>query len=274
VEDLVNLFAKHFIARPDVVAVQHNDGSYSPGKIGFTREVIASHLGGNYTYGHYMLNGNNECKFFCFDVDLKTDGVYWVEPDLQLAPESFTPLELDDWFAANTKGPIAINPRQTWRDRGHEARNYFKRQFRSVAELLTSNIHTQLGIGTLATYSGHKGIHVYGMTGLAPASEVRAAAEFILDAVDFKPTKGKNFYGDSSGEYENLELELFPKQTEVDEGHYGNLLRLELGINRKAPKDPTFFLDQSLPHNTFAPHRNPAWLLENCENPWKEYPNV
>lgn len=270
---LVELFAQHFIARPDVIAVQHSNGSYSPKDTPFTAENIQAHIDGNSTYGHYLLNQANECKFFCFDVDLKTEGIYWIEPDLALAPESFTMLELEDWYTNNKQGPFSVDPRMSWASRETAPREYFKMQFRSIAELLTYNISNTLGIGTFATYSGHKGIHVYGMTGRAPAKDVRAAADMVLTDIGiFKPSKGDNFFTDASGEYPNLLVEVFPKQTEVAEGHYGNLLRLELGINQKAPNDPTFFVNQTLPHTQFAPHPNPRWLLEN-QTPWTVPPN-
>lgn len=269
---LVPLFAKHFIARPDVVAVQHSNGSYSPQDTPFTAAILQEHLDGNKTYGHYLLSQSNQCKFFCFDVDLRTEGVYWIEPDLALAPASFTPLEMDDWYEDNRVGPVSVDPRASWVNRDIKPRAYFKSQFRTIAEILTLKIHETMGIGTFATYSGHKGIHVYGMTGLAPAAEVRAAAEHVLAQAEmFVPSKGTNFFTDKTGEFPNLEVEIFPKQTHVEPGHYGNLLRLELGVNQKAPNDPTYFMDQTLPLNTFAPHPDPAWLLEH-QTPWTREP--
>ncbi len=271
---LADLFIDRFVARDDVVAVQNSGGGYSPYTYPITARTVEAHLLGEATYGHYMINPhNNSCKFFCFDIDLKTAGNYWIEPDLRLADENLTHEEFGIWYERNRIGPKPVNPREAWILRSEEPRSFFKMQFRTLAELFSYNIADKLGIGTAVSYSGHKGIHVYGFTGLDDAANVRAAAEYVLEQLNiFSPARGKNFYIDTTGSFENVEIEVFPKQTEVKEGGYGNLLRFDLGVNQKNPNDPCFFLDQTTAQTNFSPHRNPHWLLTNLA-PWSDYPN-
>ena len=109
---------------------------------------------------------------------------------------------------------------------------------------------------------------MYGFTGTLPAEEVREAAMLVLDMLDeFEPVRGKNFYEHKNddpihGFKTNFSIEVFPKQTSIDGGGYGNLMRLPLGKNWKNPKDPTFFLDMTGPLAEFKPHSDPVKLLE------------
>lgn len=268
-KELSNLIASRFIARTDCYAVQRSDGSYNPVNEPITRSVVENHLHGNATYGHYLIGPNNQAKFFCFDIDLQTEGIYWIEPDLTLMPNDCSnPADWDAWYEKNKQGPFSINPRQAWKNRDPQSRPYFKERFRYLGEILTKTIH-DMGVPTCMTYSGHKGIHVYGFTGRADAAMIRLLAHEVLDQVDiFQPGRGSNFFVDKTGEFPGLELELFPKQDKVEEGHYGNLLRMEFGVNLKSPKDPCFLVNQTLAHTQLAPHPNPAQVLETG-NPWQ-----
>lgn len=268
---LTDLIASRFIARTDCYAVQRPDGSYNPVNSPITRSVVEDHLQGNATYGHYLIGPNNEAKFFCFDIDLKTKGEYWIRPDLALMPEEIgtaTP-EADAWYDQNLQGPYEVDPRHAWKSRDPYSRPYFKERFRYLGEILTSTI-SDFDIPTCMTYSGHKGIHVYGFTGKADAGLIRGIANEVLHKTQiFKAGKGSNFFDDATGEFPGLELELFPKQDKVESGHYGNLMRIEFGVNLKSPNDPCFVVNQTLAHTDFAPHPKPEQVLESG-NPWKD----
>ena len=75
----------------------------------------------------------------------------------------------------------------------------------------------------LLEFSGMKGYHVWLFFEEAPASLIRALAEKI--SVGFK-------------------CEIFPKQDFIEEGGYGNLIKLPLGIHRES-KRRSFFLDEN-----------------------------
>lgn len=265
--ELTEIIASRFISRSDVYAVQRDDGSYNPVNEPITRRVIEDHLSGNATYGHYLLGGNqiNQVKFFCFDIDLATKGSFLIQPDLTLAPSD---IDLDKWYKENLQGPFEGNPRGLWKNRDPQSRPYFKERLRTIGEIFTSYIFSNLQIPTCMTYSGHKGIHVYGFTGRADAAMVRRVAKSVISATNiFVPGRGDNFYIDGSGQFPGMELELFPKQDFVEPGHYGNLMRMEFGINKKSPNDPCFLVNQNLPHTQLAPRNNPELILKQG-NPW------
>lgn len=262
-KELANLLAKHFIARPDVKAIQYADGSWSPhtdtgkrdgARIPWKRDHIVAHLKGEATFGHYLLNTNDQCKLFCFDIDLKTSGFYpegWNEGEISGITHSF-------------------NPREAWRDRRHPARAFMKWQFRIVAHRLMSAIE-DLGVKTVAAYSGNKGIHVYGLTGPIAAYDAREAAHIVLENLDmFELERGEHIYrfknSDPLEGFPNLSLEVYPKQDSLEGKDLGNLLRLPLGKNLKA-KDPTFFIDMTAPMGVLEP-MDPIFAL-TATSPWQ-----
>jgi hypothetical protein len=257
--ELANLFAKKFIARPDVKAVQTSNGYMPDGKrqdgsyveyYPWSRQALLDHLACERTYGHYLLSVDSQVKLFAFDVDLEKVGSYEVGyPDR----------------VEENLGDEAFNPREAWLDRAHPARAYMKLQFREVAHKLGKAIETELDIPWAAAYSGGKGIHVYGFTGLIPASDARDGALIVLESLGYQATRGDNFF--KHGDYENLSVETFPKQGSLDGKDLGNLMRLPLGRNLKAPKEPTFFMDMTAPMGTLAP-LDPVYALTTMSQ-WK-----
>lgn len=233
-KDIARLFAKLFIARSDLKAKQFADGAYTPVHTQVTMEDLLNHLGGNVSYGHYLLNSKNECKLFAFDIDL--------------AKKGFVPTSggvVDDNDQITWTDFVPCDPRAVWRDRSQTlARDYFKYHMRILADQFAFAIQRDFEIQTAVAYSGNKGVHVYGFTGLLPARDVREGAEIILRSVGgFEPMMGKNFYRSLDPAFHNFSIEVFPKQTELEPGGLGNLMRLPLGRNFKSPKDPTMFLD-------------------------------
>lgn len=265
-QELIAAVGKRMIQRKDVKARQIADGSYFPvrdrqtsANVPFTLADLNNHFAGTETYGHYLLDANDQCKFFAFDVDLEKTGK-WVNT-------------LDAWKPDDE--PLTVhefNPREAWRDRQHLARPFLKQQMRTIAGLLAGKITQLLQIPCAAAYTGNKGIHVYGFTGVCPAAEAREGARLVLEALgDWEPSRGKAFWVNTNDDpqfgFKNFSLEVFPKQDSLDGKDLGNLMRLPLGVNLKAPKDPTFFIDLTTDLATLAPHRNPVALLESGD-PW------
>jgi hypothetical protein len=258
---LANLFAQRFIARKDVKAIQHADGSWSPhtknGKrdgerLPWTRADLVAHLDGSKTLGHYLLDSDDTCKLFAFDVDLeKFDPTK--EQYTYLPTQAMDPDDLASWQASF----VAMDAREAWRQRGFAGRDFMKVQFRTIAHRLCAAVEKELQIPVAAAYSGNKGIHVYGFTGLIPAADARLGAQIVLDSLgDWKPSRGTNFYKctntDPVDGCPNLSIEVFPKQDSLDGKDLGNLMRLPLGRNQKTP-DPTFFIDMTKPMNDLSP---------------------
>lgn len=273
--ELAILFAKRFIQRRDVKAVQLSFGDkviYTPdhkikdindnshhGPVGFKMEHLHHHLDGSATYGHYLLDNESHARMFCYDIDLKESGYYVPLANYQEG------MSEEAWTEAGK--PLPFNPREDWLNRAHPGRPWIKTQMGMLARKLTASISKELGIGCAAAYSGNKGIHVYGFTGPLPAEQVRAAALYALEATDdWELERGQHIYRfklqDPELGYPNFNLETYPKQDNLDDKDLGNLLRLPLGKNLKNPVDPTFFLDLTTAPGVMAPHKDPVRLLE------------
>jgi hypothetical protein len=277
-KELAALFAKRFIARPDVKAVQFDAdaGTFHRGdwfpdiKIdparrpnsphlphGFKMSHLLAHIGGQATYGHYMLNSDDMCKMFAFDIDLAEKGSY------------------PNGVFAEMDGPNAIieveDLRAGWQSRHKdyaELRTHLKWQMKLLSHVLAKKV-VELDIDCAVAYSGSKGVHVYGfMPEPMPAAEVRAAAHLVMEMADeFELLKGKHFFRhknqDPQNGFPNFSIEVFPKQDSLADKDLGNLMRLPLGTNQKNPQDPTFFLDMTSPIGQFKPVSDPVSLLTN-----------
>jgi len=268
-EPVANLIAKYFIARPDVKAIQHSDGSWAPHtetrkadgpRIPWRREDLNAHLAGEKTFGHYVINQTNDCKLFAFDIDLE-----------QNKPAD-SPRPFQGYYPDEDGNLHEFDPRESWRDRAHPSRKWQKYQLKMMSSILMKTIYEELEIPCAAAYSGGKGVHVYGFTGLMSAAEAREGAHIVLDAIgNFEATRGSNFYKwkdrDPSTGYPNLSIEVFPKQDSLDGKDLGNLMRCPLGRNRRSA-DPTFFIDMRTPMSDMVPV-DPTWALTTT-NPWSD----
>lgn len=300
--DIAALLAQRFIQRKDVKALQVADGGYRPDRTPWKMGDLRAHVAGERTYGHYLCDQNSKVKLFVLDIDLEKNSTAdtgfrgdWVEvPDLTL-DKYHEPGGGTIFIADHVVHPA--NPRVDWRDRRHPGRAWWKYQLRTMADILTSKIYTELSIPSAAAYSGYKGIHVYGFTGEIDAADARALAMATLELAEtvwsstgkFYQSKGQNFYKyrDESGDavdeaifgFRNLEIEIYPKQDSMDGKDLGNLVRLPMGVNKKSATvtssgevkfDPAFFIDQCGAMNNITPHPNPAALLEEG-NPFRRY---
>jgi len=272
-DELADLIARRFIARPDAKAIQHRDGSWSPhtttgkrdgDRIPWKREHLNAHLAGTQTFGHYLLNTDSTCKLFAFDIDLEKEG---------FVPDPWSPAINDDGSVEDTfykvDGPVTL--RDMWLDRKHHARPFFKLQFKQIAHMLMKGIYEELEIPCAAAYSGGKGVHVYAFTGPISAEESREGALAVLASLNcFEATRGVNFFKHTNQDpvdgFPNLSIEVFPKQDSLDGKDLGNLMRIPLGKNLKST-DPTFFIDMTSPLADMVPV-DPAWAL-TTDNPWK-----
>ncbi|AOE44519.1 hypothetical protein SEA_JUMBO_5 [Gordonia phage Jumbo] len=264
---LQGALSRLLIARPDVVAIQRQHGGYAPLHADgcpcascnpaptfaqepdppiapvfkeWTYGVMEWHLLGQDTCGHYVLNGD-KAKFFCFDLDFTTK---------------------------NTKQ--LNNPREHWtKTDGQDP--WLRWQLAAMTQLLTYRIE-RAGFHTMATFSGSKGVHVYGFIHpgqVSLASDLREAALWVLKEMGYfwlpKNSAGINFQGNPACELFCLfDLEVFPKQNSVEPGGFGNLMRMELGINRKSGK-PGFIIDTHNSNYSLEPAQ-PLPVLENLLN--------
>lgn len=253
------LLAKHFISRKDVKAIQRTNplGAYNPtvkrnvdGEIleyyGWDYKSLAEHLTGKKTYGHYLLDKDATCKIFCFDIDLKKLGKV---PTVPLPSDENG---VEEWLNSFQE----VNLRDTWVDRRHPSREWLKISMRSMAMKLSSAC-SEYDVPTITSYTGSKGLHVYGLIGRGPAKDAYDAAHLIVDSIpNLTPHKGEVFFEwDDPTDLENsiFTIETFPKQVMTNDDGFGNLLRAPYGINLKSPRDRTFFIDETLPLGQIAP---------------------
>lgn len=230
-EDLARALGRSFIERRDVKALQSHKGTYRPIEEKWTLQDLVDHIEGTTTWGHYLVAPGNTCRIFAFDIDLNETGWISIEPDeyQEISPRSV-------WLTAQSNDPIRLD---------------LQMQLRCMAEGLAIRTKKLLpDVKVLVAYSGGKGMHVYGLLDAGtPAGDAREAGRLVLDSFTdtFELVAGKNFYRHKYA-YSCLSIELFPKQDELREGGYGNLLRLPLGKNRKTGHDG-FFVDLSRPIN-------------------------
>lgn len=237
-DDRAQLIAANFIARPDVIAVQGQGGVYFPWRdrsrnlVPFNRERIEAHLSGSATYGHYVINGDS-CKLFCFDIDL--DKGWYGQYDC----------------AAGDDGSM-WNNRDIILDHDDPRRGRLIRRLRAVADGLAVGIKSEIGAKVAVSYSGSKGMHVYCLYGEAVSATraVRDARKVMSryvvkgnSRVGLSPKSTNSKYNQWGHAFTpGCTIEVFPKQTHVEPGRFGNLLRLPLGIHQKTGS-PAFFID-------------------------------
>lgn len=217
---LAGWLGKRFIERRDVIAVQNPDGTYRPETRPFKMADLEDHLAGRRSYGHYVLSPESTVRLFCFDVD------------------------------------VIKEKRELFRGDDNPERQELIATVRTVTECLTHYAtHLLPGLETALVYSGNKGMHGYGfLPAGTPAADARLAAIETLETFSkeapYVRTKGDHFWQHSL--MTDVEIELFPKQDQIEAGHYGNLLRLPLGINRKS-KQEGFFVNPNYPFHLLVP---------------------
>lgn len=271
--ELANALAKRFIARSDVKAIQNENGDYKPVRtderipestVPWSRDDVLAHIDKSATYGHYLLDRDSTCKLFAFDIDLEPSARMPTDDPTGHEPPWGTEEEAAAWEAAWPER----NPREVWLDRNDPARTWMKIQFRSLAGRLASLIHRDLGVECAVAYSGNKGLHVYGFTGRMPGSDAVEAAEIVLNLMGGWTPKPKSASTFKHPDYQHLAVEVYPKQTTISDGGFGNLLRLPLGRNLKNPRDPAFFVDLNAPIFELKPVDALWALTTGASNPW------
>lgn len=256
---LAKLIAEKFIARPDVMARQSRFGAYSPVRSKFTMDALLSHIAGESSFGHYMVDpATSEVKLFALDIDLEKFSPRKPHTKYLLPFGQDEHADFIDWQECD--------PRQIWMSRQQGApRNCIKLQLRTLAGRLVSTIRKLLDIPAIAAYSGSKGIHVYGFTGRVPAAMAREGALIVLKELGYTPASGQDtdwnsqignvvfkhglpskdepFKDYNVHDFHQYSVEVFPKQDHVSLQEFGNLMRLPLGVNYKSPRDRAFFID-------------------------------
>lgn len=268
--ELEDTIVKRFIERKDVKAKQRG-AEYHPvvrgngERVPWSRADITAHLSGERSYGHYMVSPEGKAKLFAFDIDLEQ-------------PSKHTG-KICRWIGINEDGtwedmePRECNPREAWHhpDAPDSLIRFLRSELVSTAHELTSMVNRLLpDVPVAVSYSGNKGIHVYGLTGPHSGDELREVAKEILSAVGkYEPIRGENFYASTGTDLKvhntNVSIEVFPKQGNLEGKDLGNLMRLPLGVNAKSGKR-AYFISLSNPVDAPFKEIDPMVALEG--NPW------
>ena len=278
--------AKTFIARRDVKALQSRSGAYRPvvedpskphtsPRIPWTMGDLMAHVDGSKTFGHYILSKESTAKVFCFDIDLEQHvksederPVKWDVLDPRdnetiiqregNAREFWHPERMWQWCSTCGKGwyidfqpPRCVDP-----DHEHDLGTGTNPDTMALTSILqqtafalAAKANELLDIPVAVSYSGNKGLHVYGLVGEQPAADIRMAANLVLDAMDhYAPSRGHVFFRDKRDGFDALSIEVFPKQDALEGKDLGNLIRLPLGINRKSGNRGYFLKQGALGH--------------------------
>lgn len=263
--ELVRLLGSKFIQRRDVKAFQQDDGAWYPDRTPFTMQDFEAHLAGTRTLGHYMLDPEGNCKLFAFDLDLvkhnrECPGGTCTGCDVtfpNLVPDGQDNPQATDF-------PFVGIPREMYKADNAALRS-LKIQLRCMAEGLAYRV-SQHGIPVAIATSGHKGLHVYGFTGCVPAEVAKSVAIGVLEDFGcFEPFKGQNFWRHKSS-YHVLDIEVFPKQDNLNGKDLGNLMKLPLGVHR-VTKNRSTFLSTSSSYDRFIT-MDPERVLSG-DYPWE-----
>lgn len=270
---VVELIGKLFISRKDVKAIETPKG-WMPDRDRAPRGTAASdmpchplvmndfyeHLFGKRCLGTYLLNSDNNVKFFAIDVDLKTENsLMFAVPDLndwEHAYQAFRDdnekivgiLDLDKMYLGDLEAALH-NP-------GHVGHRWARLSLRLRAEAIAHQVKEQLGLRPMIVITGG-GAHVLVPLGsLTPAIEARAMANTVMTAGNYEMYKGDCFWRMPGATQDGIEIEVFPKQDSLSGGQsFGNLLRLPMGWHAQA-KIRTWFLDPA-PLGTLPPWELP-----------------
>jgi len=260
-DSLPVLLGKRFLQRRDAKAIQHPNGAWTPVTVSRDNDTLVpwkladleAHVAGKATMGHYLVGLDDTCKLFAFDLDLTKEG-------------SWISLKEDEIMG----GFQPINPREAWLTKDHPANEWLGLQLRCMAEALAmKTVRLYDGdIQVAISYSGGKGLHVYGFFAEpVPASDARGTAREILNSFHcFEPTRGENFFKHTGGVYQNIDIEVFPKQDSLEGKKLGNLMALPLGIHAKTGRKK-FFLDCRVGYNKYL-KLDPMTALEGNMPPW------
>ena len=248
--ELCEQLADRFFQRRDVVAL-FNNGHWHPAERPLKGSDLLRHVRGEAALGTYLLDQDNRCRFFTLDLDLD-------KPNEKTGYKCFSYKGDTDALADMLYRPngdpidlewVECNPRDEWSDFESPLRPWLATTMRMLAEGLARRIARIQHFPVAVTASGGKGMHIHVFCGERPASEARAHANASLttwmDLATGEPlfTQSGSFQWKHTLEmYQHITIEVFPKQDQIGENGFGNLVRLPLGIHPSS-KRPSYFVD-------------------------------
>lgn len=233
VREAAALMGKLFINRPERKAIFKPDfqGSWhwSAFDESFKMGDFREHLTGQHCLGTYLLGLDSTVKFFAYDLDLAKATKYL---------PCFTLEEVDAYDIANKcEDGITIeatdgNLEAALHAPADPAHRWACIMVQSWLQLLKKHVKESLGLDSLPVVSGGGGHLFVPLPEPMPAIEARSAAIEILLTIP-GVTKVNDIFN-KVGPFNELSIEVFPKQDTLDGKDYGNLLRLPFGWHYEA----------------------------------------
>ena len=156
-----------------------------------------------------------------------------------------TPLT-DDRLAQHLKGEVTLGAYQLREDGSagwlcldvdaDEDTELAREHARLMTRLLLGRLH-KMGLSPVCEYTGGRGYHIWVfIDGGAPAAFLRRLGDWLVSSV-----------AEDEGAYAGIHVEVFPKQTALCPGEFGNLVKLPLGIHKKTEHRSIFVRDDLHP---------------------------
>ena len=249
---LGTLLRDRFFQRRDVIAT-HTGGHWHPVERELKGSDLLRHLNGDVALGTYLLDRDNNCRFYTLDLDLE-------KPDPKNGISYYSYIGDVDALAAMMSRPAGepvkmleaeCNPREVWNDLNSPLRPWLAMTMRMLAEGLARRIRRTQSLPVAVVASGGKGMHVHVYCGERPANIARAMANAVFSAWLDEESGEELFQRKSSFQwkhtlecYAHISIEVFPKQDTISDDGFGNLVRLPLGYH-PVTKRPSYFVDLS-----------------------------
>lgn len=213
----LDLYRRLFVHRADVFAQQHEDGSYTPVHAQLTDDDLLEHLEGFVSYGVYVIHPGHRPMNCC-----GTPG-----PDCPVIGATCTIRPEAETWPPNSVSSVVFDL-DTY---DVDALDLLCAQVERLAAE-ASDAHGNVKC-LLLEDSGGKGYHLWLLLSEpVSAARARAWAEPVRTRYDARRKSASPLNGyDTANEWPPLEI--FPKQDEVAEGAYGNLVKLPFGVHAK-----------------------------------------
>ena len=221
-----------------------------------TDETLEQHFFSDRCVGAYMLRPDSTVKFLAFDVDVQKTGRFYPIRDGQ----PYAEFDLGNPGIANLEAVM-------W-DEDHPAYRWIWLVLNITVLEIATQCKKILGLRSMVVITGG-GAHV-----LVPfgdnevlAADARAMGDEVVAATNIFEQKSAAFWtlaGYVKKEHP-VEVEVFPKQDQIREDGYGNLIRLPLGKHRRTGRRSFFAAPGTDTSRPWAmPKADAVKVLERC----------
>ena len=252
---VVKMMGNLLIARKDVKAIEYH-GTWMPHRVDMRKTAdgdlipfrlidFQEHMFGTQCLGTYLLDTDNNVKFFAIDVDLRKEGAtYWPVRDAEEL-EELIQLKNGDEILVNgvlDTETVVGNLEEALHDPEHVGHRWARILVSTTLDNLARAVERELGLPSLPVVTGGGGHLLVPLGELTPAVEARVLARTVMESVGGVQTKGDNFWQIGESGNPGMEIEVFPKQDTIPKsGGFGNLIRLPMGLHHRT-KQRTYFL--------------------------------